>query len=253
MSAWNLVLLVVLAASVLVLHRTILAPWAKGTMGETRVSRRLRRALDPTEYIVLDDLTLRSGDGTTQIDHVIVSRFGVFVVETKNFKGWIYGSAEQAFWTQTLFKEKHKIFNPLKQNFKHVKVVQEILGLRSNHMRSVVAFVGTAEPKTSFPDNVVWSDGELVRFILSRRDIVLNEGAPAHLADRLENNNLGSGWRTRRDHIRHVKARVEAKQRDLSKCPRCGADLVERRQRSSGETFLGCSRFPLCKGSRRRR
>jgi hypothetical protein len=53
----------------------------------------------------------------------------VFVVETKNMKGWIFGSATQPFWTQKIFRSNYKFQNPLHQNYKHVKTLQALPGL----------------------------------------------------------------------------------------------------------------------------
>jgi len=52
--------------------------------------------LPKEQYTVLHNITLPTDDGTTQIDHIVVSRFGVFVVETKNMKGWIVDPSELA-------------------------------------------------------------------------------------------------------------------------------------------------------------
>src|SRR5262249_8834416 len=79
---------------------------SKGALGERLVSRSLHRHLDRHEYRLFNDLILPALDGTTQIDHVIVSRYGVFVIETKNMKGWIFGSADQAVWTQVAYRRK---------------------------------------------------------------------------------------------------------------------------------------------------
>ena len=62
------------------------------------------------------NVILPGRDGTTQIDHVVVSIYGLFVIETKNMDGWIFGSAEQRTWRQQFFKKKFKFQNPLRQN-----------------------------------------------------------------------------------------------------------------------------------------
>lgn len=98
---------------------------------------------------MLKDLTLPSRGGTTQIDHVVVSRFGIFVIETKNMKGWIYGSADQAQWTQVIYRHKSKFQNPIRQNYKHVKAIQELLDVEVHNLHSVVAFIGSGVPKTA--------------------------------------------------------------------------------------------------------
>lgn len=66
--------------------------WFKGVMGEALVNLSARLFLDKNKYHLIRNVTIPTGDGTTQIDHIIVSRFGVFVVETKNMKGWLFGS-----------------------------------------------------------------------------------------------------------------------------------------------------------------
>jgi hypothetical protein len=72
----------------------------KGIQGEKQVARRLRR-LDSRQYIVLSDLLLPCGSRLTQIDHVVVSVYGIFVIETKNYHGTISGSIWKEFWVQT--------------------------------------------------------------------------------------------------------------------------------------------------------
>ncbi len=61
----------------------------------------------------------------TQLDHVVVSRFGVFVIETKNYRGWIFGSEKQPQWTQQIYRQKNRFQNPLHQNASSAKNVGE--------------------------------------------------------------------------------------------------------------------------------
>ena len=67
-------------------------PFIKGVIGEFQVNLAAKFFLDKHIYTLFKNVTLPTEDGTTQIDHVIVSRYGVFVIETKNMKGWIFGS-----------------------------------------------------------------------------------------------------------------------------------------------------------------
>ncbi|WP_413247310.1 nuclease-related domain-containing protein [Pseudomonas sp. Marseille-Q5115] len=71
-------------------------PWARGYVGELLVRSQARRGLPDTLYHPLHNVTLRTPDGTTQIDHVFVSPYGVFVLETKHMRGWIFGGERQA-------------------------------------------------------------------------------------------------------------------------------------------------------------
>ena len=92
----------------------------KGTCGEAIISILLRLSLNRRKYHIIDNVTLKTPDGTTQIDHIVVSRKGVFVIETKNMSGWIFGSEKQVEWTQSFpSKRKYKFKNPIHQNYKH--------------------------------------------------------------------------------------------------------------------------------------
>ena len=89
------------------------SPWFKGIFGEFIVNLSAKLLLDKEKYHLIKNVTLPTEDGSTQIDHVIVSEFGVFVVETKNIKGWIFGSHNQKTWTQKIYKHSSKFQNPL--------------------------------------------------------------------------------------------------------------------------------------------
>ena len=139
-----------------VLFRFMGSAKGKGWIGEKAVTWAGLRRLDPAVYRVFDDVYLPrpDGRGTTQVDHVVVSRFGIFVVETKNMKGWIYGSPEQRQWTQVVFRRKTRFQNPLHQNALHVSSLQRFLGLAADRFHSLVFFIGECEFKTPMPDNV---------------------------------------------------------------------------------------------------
>ena len=73
---------------------------SKGRIGEQRVAHILGR-LPKDRYRIINNLLLRtSSGGTTQIDHVVISEYGIFVIETKFYKGWIYGGESSEYWTQ---------------------------------------------------------------------------------------------------------------------------------------------------------
>ena len=126
----------------------------KGMMGEFAVKVGAALSLPSSVYRRYHSVTLPTADGTTQIDHV----FGVFVVETKNKGGWIFGSERDREWTQVFpGGQKYKFQNPLRQNHRHVRAMEEALagiGLPREAVKSVVIFVGEAELKREMPENV---------------------------------------------------------------------------------------------------
>jgi len=132
--------------------------------GELIVNLVTKFSLDKNKYTLFKNVTLPTEDGSTQIDHVIVSRYGIFVIETKNMKGWIFGSPQQKTWTQKIYRHSSKFQNPLHQNYKHTQTLQSALGIEPDKIFSLVVFVGDNEFKIPMPENVVYAD-EYIRFI----------------------------------------------------------------------------------------
>lgn len=243
------------------LESIVNTPERKGARGERRVHNSLESALDSSVYRVLSDLTLPVDGGTTQIDHVIVSRFGVFVIETKNMAGWIFGSANQRTWTQVLKRHKRRFQNPVMQNNLHVKAVQKLLGVDQHLLHNLVVFVGAAEPKTRMPSNVAWGMRSFGRKIAIRNEVVLSENQVEDYVQELCAGALENTVETKREHVQFVQRKASLRKSvpprssesssNFHECPRCGAKMVTRNNRKTGEAFLGCTKFPQCKGTRK--
>lgn len=123
--------------------------------GEAAVRQALTQNFTGTSYHLLNNITLPFDGGTTQIDHVLVSKSGIFVVESKHYSGWIFANASSPIWTQVTFKHKYKFQNPLRQNYKHIKAIQQVLDfVPAEHIHSLVAFTGDAKFKTKRPKGV---------------------------------------------------------------------------------------------------
>lgn len=124
----GLLYFIVIVLFILVVWVKIRYPVWKGRSGENFVSNKLRQ-LDPAHYKVLSNLLLPSlgNTKTTQIDHVVVSNYGIFCVETKNYDGWIFGSAHQEYWTQVIYHYKQRFYNPLRQNYAHIKAIEALV------------------------------------------------------------------------------------------------------------------------------
>lgn len=218
----------------------------KGVFGEWLIRLVSRYGLPRDAYHRIDNISLPTADGTTQIDHVLVSRFGVFVVETKNMQGWIFGSERQPQWTQKIYKKTVKFQNPLRQNYKHVRALVE-LGIPEETLHSVVVFVGDSTFKTKMPANVCSIRGYL-RFVKSFHSAVLAESQVSEFVSRIERARLAP---TRETHQAHVSALKGKSSEEVEpRCPRCGALMVMRtakRGARKGQQFLGCSTYPACR------
>lgn len=247
MSLSSLCLALIVAG--LIARGVLRSPWFKGRWGEWRVASSLGAMLDQSDYTVFSDLTLPTSDGTTQVDHIVVSRFGIFVVETKNMKGWIFGDAEQETWTQVVFGRKSRFQNPLRQNYKHLRAVHDLLAVDAHKIHGVVAFVGTGVPKTKMPGDVVWGLASLGEYIKFRRFVHFDDREVERIRALLSELALQKSWKARRAHVAHVKNRIRERQDSAPRCPRCGAVMVERQNRATKESFLGCSRYPKCRGT----
>lgn len=154
--------------------------------GEAAVRRALTQNFTGTSYHLLNNITLPFDDGTTQIDHVLVSKGGIFVVESKHYSGWIFANPSSTTWTQVMFKQKYKFQNPLRQNYKHIKAIQQVLDfVPSVHIHSLVAFTGDAEFKTEQPTGIFDVAG-LVQHIRQFTSEVLTENRMQFCVGRLE-------------------------------------------------------------------
>ena len=199
----------------------------KGMLGEWQVNLLIKFFLDKNNYHLIKNVTLPTDDGTTQIDHIIVSRYGIFVVETKNMKGWIFGNANQKQWTQKIFRHTSKFQNPLHQNYKHVKTLEDLLLTRckakNDCIFSVIIFIGDSTFKTKMPDNVRFARGG-IEYIKSKRDIAFSEDEVADIIEKIESGRLERSYKTNSQHVKHVKEIVKEKS-DTKSCSRCNSDM----------------------------
>ncbi|MFM4730660.1 nuclease-related domain-containing protein [Aeromonas salmonicida] len=180
-------------------------PWFKGMVGEWLITLSIRLFLDKREYHLLNNVTLPLEQGTTQIDHVIVSRFGVFVIETKNMKGWIFGDPKHKRWTQQLYRRRHSFQNPLHQNYLHVMTLKTLLGLADHQLHSIVYFIGDCTFKTPMPDNVMRRG--LVSYIKRQTTPVLTPAEVIQIVETIQQGRLAANWQTHKQHVALLKTR----------------------------------------------
>ena len=236
---------VIVALSLMIVFTTagiiLSTPTVKGKIGEARVSRRLKKLAKKNGGQIFDNVIIPGeNDKTSQIDHIYVCKYGVFVVETKNYAGRIYGTDGQLEWTQVLAygHNKNKLYNPVKQNGTHIGRLSDVLKLDVTFF-SVVVFV-----KANI-DNVdsdyVYSIRDL-KYLLFEMEELLNDNQVEEICNVINEYKLHPA-KTDREHVKEVKQM----QRDIANniCPRCGSELVLRHGKSGD--FYGCSNYPKCK------
>lgn len=208
----------------------------RGKRGEEAVSAILGGTIEGRQY-VFNDYTIEKDGKTSQIDHILINKFGIFVIETKNYSGNIYGSEEQQEWTQVLSygRVKNKLYNPVKQNASHVYKIKSVI--RKYPIHSLVVFV---------QNNVENINSPIVIPATKLRQAV-NSGTPVLDAEQMreiyETLVRHRSTITTDQHIENI----HQQQRDIANniCPRCGGKLVKRTGQY-GE-FYGCSNYPKCK------
>ena len=175
----------------------------------------LRFFLDKNDYHLIKDVTLPTEDGTTQIDHIIVSKYGIFVIETKNMKGWIFGSQRQKQWTQQIFQAQIKISeSTCTKTTNTSKRLEDLLLIGSNARKgsifSVIIFIGDSTFKTKMPENVRFARGG-IEYIKSKTDIVFNLQEIADVIEQIESGRVEGSFKTNRQHVKHVRDIVKKK------------------------------------------
>lgn len=224
----------------------------KGIVGERIIAQQLEKVI-LEDYKVLHDILIQTETGTTQIDHVVISPYGFLIVETKNYKGWIYGSEESDYWTQVIYNGKFKFRNPIKQNWGHICALKEVLPeYKEVPFHSIIVIAGSATMKTmhDIRTKVIYPD-MLYETILNHRGIQkLKEEDIEKIYGQLKSISI-EDKKGRKEHISHVKRVVDEKEmnRVHAKCPYCGSELIKRTGQFGN--FLGCSRYPKCRYTRK--
>lgn len=215
----------------------------KGWLGEKKATFKMWLSLDKQTYRRFHDVIIPASNGTTQIDHILISSYGVFVVETKNKGGWIFGSEDQPKWTQSFYGKKYSFQNPLRQTYRQKKILAKFLSVDETTIQTIIYFVGSCRFKTSLPPNVLRSG--LGRYIKRFSEQILSPDEVSRIVKKLEQHISDSNL-SRSDHIRSLRERHNSE----TICPKCGAALKTRTAKkgpNAGTKFLGCENYPSCR------
>ena len=222
-------------------------PEYKGIVGESIVAKYLYK-LPENEYIVFNNIYLKCGDNSIQIDHLIISIYGIFVIETKNYSGWIFGNETQKYWTQIIYKNKTKFINPIKQNNSHINSLKYLL-YDHKYLKyfSIIVFTGSAELKRIDSITPVIYENELYHYILrSKEEQILGYDQINMIVSKI-NENILQDKDINRIHVQNIyKRKDERKQKIKSMiCPKCNGSLILRN--GTYGKFYGCSNYPNCR------
>lgn len=229
---------------------TVFRSQFKGKIGEI-VSAKFLNKLDKDKYRVLNDIKLDNPSNhtkTSQIDHLVVSKYGIFVVETKAYKGKIYGKEFSRQWTQYLGSKKYEFMNPILQNYGHIKALEAILEETYPNMKyfSIIAF----SPEANLKDVEV-KDAKLCKISQVGKLIESLSTEEVYSGDDLEKIvgiiKSNKSYQTDISHVMDINKIKKENEKNIQDgiCPKCGGKLVEREGKYG--KFLGCSNFPKCR------
>ena len=208
-----------------------------GKAGEFWVKREVNK-LPKDEYIVYNDLMLQIDENkTTQIDHLVISKHGLFVIETKQWNGYVYGKKEEHNCIYKAGNKKVYINNPLRQNYGHKETLKKLLNLEDKQIIPLVCVSGRGTFKVN-SNEIIYINDLLTRIQSYEENTIDNI---QEIVDIINKSNIIDKEK-RKEHIKHVK---NISQEDKKRCPKCGGNLVKRNGKY-GE-FIGCSNYPRCK------
>ncbi len=219
-------------------------PESLGRKGEESVGWTLSK-LPAERYKVINDVLFRNGRRTVQIDHLVVSRYGIFVIETKNYSGWILGGENSEYWTKNVYGAKYRFYNPIRQNNGHILALSRKLNLAASRFVSIVVFLESSDIKVQTSHNVIYHH-ELEE-VIRRHDKILLSDAQVEAACELLRSFQGADQIMLEAHVRNAQEAMAEKRKKFYQglCPRCCHKLVLREGRFG--KFYGCSDYPKCR------
>lgn len=221
-------------------------PKLRGYMGEFWVKRVLQK-LSSHDYFVMNDIMLKDELGTHQIDHIVLSNKGIFVIEMKNYYGLIKGREYDSKWCQYLGKNKFFFNNPIHQNFGHIKCLSSLLNIEEKHFISIVVF--SNQVKLKVQSRSIVTQVEFLKSTIENFSKENTEFDIYTLKEKILSININDK-KQRKTHVKSIRQKMRNNE-DLEKnmiCPKCGGRLLEK----SGKCgkFIGCSNYPRCRYTR---
>lgn len=150
----------------------LIYPRFKGYVGEEIANSELNKL--GNNYKVLNDIMVYSDNKTHQIDHIVVSKYGIFVIEMKNYGGSIKGKEKDEEWIQKIGTKTNKLKNPIKQNHGHILSLKDVTKEKENIFIPIVCFGNNVELRLDVTSKVVLLKN-LNKTIKSYKDIKIND------------------------------------------------------------------------------
>lgn len=177
----------------------------RGYMGEYHLKHELNK-LPKNEYIVLNDILIKSNNTTYQLDHIVISKYGVFVIEMKNYFGYIYGNSYKEKWIQKVGKNKRYFYNPIFQNYGHIKALKENLQLDESKFISIICFSNQA--KIGIKSNCIITNLSKINKLIKEHNKILLEDNIEHIAKKIYKLNIEDKTE-RKKHVKMIQENLK--------------------------------------------
>lgn len=182
----------------------------------------------------------------SEIDVIMLTNKKIYVIESKNYSGWIFGNAEQQDWTVIYSaKTRGKLFNPIIQNRSHVKALSDCIGLEPWYFKSYIVFSDKCTLKSVPPNTSEYAICKKNQLLDSLRKDLNGREQVFHAAKFAQIKHILSKLKSESTDEKRLQQREEARKVASGLiCPVCGSPLVRRNGKYGA--FLGCSRYPNC-------
>ena len=224
--------------------KTLLNYENAGQFGEFATEYALTNKNLDGELVVLKNIYVPTQGKTTEIDLLLIHEKCIFVFESKNYSGWIFGSADQLNWTQSLQNgDKNKFYNPIRQNRTHIKALAAFLEKPVSEFVSYIVFSERCTLKKVPADT---SDVIIVRRpdMLKKLKATLKTTPTKYTFNDIQDIAKKLQPLTNKDDAEKQQHIINIQ----NKCPFCGGELTLRNGKYG--RFWGCSNYPKCKFTR---
>ena len=229
--------MVIISILIIVIYKLFL-PKILGFFGEHWAKGELKK-LPKDKYKIINNLFINVNNKTHQIDHVVVSIYGIFVIETKQYNGYIIGSKYDYKWIRHTRGKKYEYTNPIRQNYGHVKSISELLNIDESNLYNLV-YIPSKHVKLN-----IKHDGELLRPGYLYKTIIETKEEKLPNYEEIYNKLLSYNITDRKSVKTHITNIRSEHINDTNRCPKCGGKLVLRQGKYG--SFYGCSNYPKCK------
>ena len=196
----------------------------------------------PSEYKVLSDVMLYINNKITITDYIIVSIYGIFVIEAKEYKGKITGDRYGKYWDR--IDKKDSYINPINQNNVIIKILSNLLNIEETKFINIVCILNDNKKIDIKNDGEIIDKELVIDKILSYKEKIIDN--PDELYMIVSKNNVVNE-QIRKKYYKILKNMKD----DFGKyvCPRCGNRLIKKN--SLLGAYFVCLNYPKCKYKRK--